>query len=57
MALAKLAVDRGCARFEWSVLDWNEPAIGFYKSFGATPMDEWTVFRVGGDALIKLAAS
>lgn len=56
-ALAKLAVERGCARFEWAVLDWNEPAIGFYQSLGAKPMDEWTVFRLDGDALAKLAAS
>ncbi|MEP6786739.1 MAG: GNAT family N-acetyltransferase [Sphingomonadales bacterium] len=54
--LARIAVDRGCARFEWWVLDWNEPAIAFYKSLGAKPMDEWTVNRVDGDAL-KLLAS
>jgi GNAT superfamily N-acetyltransferase len=53
--LAKLAVERGCGRFEWSVLDWNEPAIQFYKSLGAAPMNEWTVFRVTGDALQRLA--
>ncbi len=53
--LAALAVERGCGRLEWSVLDWNEPAIGFYKRLGATPMDEWTVFRVTGDALHRLA--
>jgi GNAT superfamily N-acetyltransferase len=53
--LSRLAVERGCKRFEWSVLDWNEPAIGFYKALGARPMDEWTVFRVDGDALAKLA--
>jgi GNAT superfamily N-acetyltransferase len=53
--LAALAVERGCTRFEWSVLDWNEKAIGFYRSMGAVPMDEWTVFRVAGDALAKLA--
>jgi GNAT superfamily N-acetyltransferase len=53
--LAKLAVERGCGRFEWSVLDWNEPAIGFYKKLGAKPMDEWTIFRVTGDALARLA--
>lgn len=57
VALAKLAVERGCARFEWSVLDWNDPAIGFYKSLAAKPMDEWTIFRLDGDALTKLAAS
>jgi GNAT superfamily N-acetyltransferase len=53
--LAALAVERGCGRLEWSVLDWNEPAIGFYKKLGARPMDEWTVFRVTGDALPRLA--
>jgi GNAT superfamily N-acetyltransferase len=53
--LASLAVERGCGRFEWSVLDWNEPAIGFYKKLGAQPMDAWTIFRVTGDALRKLA--
>jgi GNAT superfamily N-acetyltransferase len=55
--LAKLAVERGCGRFEWSVLDWNEPAIGFYKKLGATPMNEWTIFRVTGDALNELAST
>ncbi len=55
--LASLAVERGCGRFEWSVLDWNEPAIGFYKKLGAKPMDAWTIFRVAGDALQKLASS
>ncbi|MDB5714653.1 MAG: family N-acetyltransferase [Sphingomonadales bacterium] len=54
--LAQLAVERGCARLEWSVLDWNEPAIRFYKSLGATPMDGWTINRVDGPALVKLAA-
>jgi GNAT superfamily N-acetyltransferase len=53
--LAKIAKARDCGRFEWSVLDWNEPAIGFYKSLGARPLDEWTVFRVTGEALDKLA--
>ena len=53
--LAQTAIDRGCARFEWSVLDWNEPSIEFYKAMGAKPMDEWTVFRVDGRALINLA--
>ena len=53
--LAKIAAERDCGRFEWSVLDWNEPAIGFYKSLGAQPMHEWTVFRVSGDALSTLA--
>lgn len=55
--LAKLCVIRDCARLEWSVLDWNEPSIGFYKSLGAKLMDEWTVMRVDGDALTKLANS
>jgi len=53
--LARIAVERDCARLEWSVLDWNEPAIGFYTSLGAKPMDEWTVFRVDGAALETLA--
>jgi GNAT superfamily N-acetyltransferase len=52
--LATLAVERGCGRFEWSVLDWNEPAIGFYKKLGATPMDAGKIFRVTGDALRNL---
>jgi GNAT superfamily N-acetyltransferase len=53
--LARIAVERGCGRFEWSVLDWNEPAIGFYKSLGAKLMDGWSIFRVTGDALTTLA--
>mgnify|MGYP006155398633 CR=1 FL=1 len=53
--LAALAVERDCARLEWSVLDWNTPAIDFYKALGAMPMDEWTVMRVDGDALTELA--
>jgi len=53
--LARLAVERDCARLEWSVLDWNEPSIGFYKALGAKPMDEWTVFRLDGAALTNLA--
>ena len=53
--LAKIAADRDCGRFEWAVLDWNEPAITFYKSLGAKPMDEWTIFRVTGDTLSTLA--
>ncbi|WP_408591252.1 N-acetyltransferase family protein [Novosphingobium sp.] len=52
--LAALAVERDCARLEWSVLDWNEPAIGFYKSLGAQFMDEWTIMRVDGSALTRL---
>jgi ribosomal protein S18 acetylase RimI-like enzyme len=55
--LAALAVERDCARLEWSVLDWNEPAIGFYKKLGARSMDEWTVMRVDGAALAQLAAA
>ena len=54
--LAKTAVERGCGRFEWSVLDWNEPAIGFYKSLGARLMDGWSIVRVSGDALTKLGS-
>ena len=53
--LAGLALDRGCGRVEWSVLDWNEPAIRFYRAMGAVGMDEWRVQRVAGDALAKLA--
>jgi len=55
--LAKLCVERDCARLEWSVLDWNAPAIGFYQSLDAKLMDEWTVMRVDGDALTRLAGS
>lgn len=55
--LARLAVERGCARVEWSVLDWNKPAICFYESLGARAMDEWTVFRLTGDAITDLAAA
>ena len=54
--LAQIALDRDCGRFEWWVLDWNEPAKEFYRRQGAVPMDEWTVFRVAGDALGSLAA-
>jgi GNAT superfamily N-acetyltransferase len=54
--LAAIAVERDCARLEWSVLDWNEPAIQFYKALGAKPMDEWTIYRVDGTALAKRAA-
>jgi len=53
--LARIAVGEGCGRFEWSVLDWNEPAIGFYKSIGAIPMDEWVRYRLAGDALTEFA--
>lgn len=53
--LGKLAIERDCGRIEWSVLDWNESAINFYKKLGARPMDEWTVFRVAGEAIANLA--
>ena len=53
--LARIARERKCGRFEWSVLDWNEPAIGFYRKLGAVPMDEWTVFRMTGKSLLDLA--
>jgi RimJ/RimL family protein N-acetyltransferase len=53
--LARLAMERDCARFEWAVLDWNEPAIRFYRKLGAVAMDDWTVQRVTGDALRALA--
>jgi len=55
--LARIAVRRGCGRVEWSVLDWNEPSIGFYKKLGAVPMDEWTMFRLTGEALATLGAA
>jgi GNAT superfamily N-acetyltransferase len=54
--VARIAFDRGCGRLEWSVLDWNQPSIDFYRSQGAIPMDEWTVFRVADQALMDLAA-
>ena len=57
VALAGIAVERGCGRFEWSVLDWNEPSIAFYRALGAVPMDEWTTFRVTGEALTTLAGA
>jgi GNAT superfamily N-acetyltransferase len=53
--LGKICVERGYERLQWWVLDWNQPSIDFYKSLGAVPMDEWTVYRVSGDALKKLA--
>ena len=55
--LAKIARDRGCGRMEWAVLDWNEPAIKFYRTLGAKPMHEWTVFRLTGDEIARLASS
>ncbi|KUF32159.1 GNAT family N-acetyltransferase [Xanthomonas phaseoli] len=54
--LAQLAVQRGCGRFEWSVLDWNQPAIDFYKAVGAHPMEGWTVYRLDGERLAAFAA-
>ena len=53
--LAAIAVERGCGRLEWSCLDWNKPSIDFYRSLGAVPMDEWTVYRVTGETLKTLA--
>ena len=55
--VAAIAKERGCARLEWTVLDWNQPAIGFYRSLGAQVMDEWTIFRVADQALEVLARS
>ena len=55
LQLAKTARERGCGRFEWTVLDWNQPAIDFYRSLGAEPMSQWIIQRVTGDALVKLA--
>jgi GNAT superfamily N-acetyltransferase len=56
-ALARLAVERGCGRLEWAVLDWNEPALRFYRSLGAGPQDDWTLYRLSGDALRTMAQS
>src|SRR5947199_4112883 len=53
--LAKIARDRGCGRMEWAVLNWNDPAIQFYRKLGAQPMNEWTVFRLTGDGIARLA--
>jgi len=53
--LAQIAKKRGCGRMEWAVLDWNDPAIQFYRKLGAAPMDEWTVFRLTEDGIAKLA--
>ena len=55
--LAKIALDRGCGRMEWAVLNWNEPAIKFYRALGAKPLDEWTVFRLTRDGIARLAQS
>jgi GNAT superfamily N-acetyltransferase len=54
--VAKLAVERGCGRLEWSVLDWNTPSIDFYRSLGAKAMDQWTIYRVTGDELHRLGS-
>ena len=54
--VARLAKERGCGRLEWSVLDWNEPAIGFYRGIGASPVSGWTVYRLTGETLDRLAA-
>jgi GNAT superfamily N-acetyltransferase len=54
--VARIAHERGCGRFEWSALDWNTPAIDFYKGLGAIPLDDWTIFRATGAALEKMAA-
>lgn len=53
--LAQIAVERGCGRVEWAVLNWNEPAIGFYKRLGARPLDEWTYYRLAGEAIKAVA--
>lgn len=53
--LAQIAVERGCGRFEWVCLDWNQPSIDFYRSLGAVPMDDWTIYRLDGEALKKMA--
>lgn len=53
--LARVAKEKGCLRIEWAVLNWNEPAIGFYKKLGAVPMDEWDVYRLSGNELARLA--
>ena len=53
--LAEIAVERGCGRLEWVCLDWNQPSIDFYKSLGAVPMSEWTVYRITGDTLRNMA--
>jgi hypothetical protein len=54
--VARLAVERGCGRLEWAVLDWNAPAIGFYRSIGARPLDDWTTYRLDEEALERVAA-
>ena len=54
--LARIAVERGCGRLEWSCLDWNQPSIDFYLSLGAVPLEEWTVYRLSGEKLSRMAA-
>lgn len=56
LALARIAVQRGCGRLEWAVLDWNTPAIEFYRALGAEPLRDWTIFRVTGRTLLRLGA-
>jgi GNAT superfamily N-acetyltransferase len=56
-ALARIAVERDCGRLEWSVLDWNEPSIAFYRALGAAPMDDWTTYRLTADALRTLGSA
>ena len=56
-ALAHIAAERGCGRLEWWCLDWNTPSIAFYRSLGAVPMDEWTVYRITGDTLLRLGTA
>jgi GNAT superfamily N-acetyltransferase len=55
--VARRSLERQCARLEWAVLDWNTPAIGFYKAAGACPLDDWTTFRIDDEALVRLASS
>lgn len=57
LAVARLAVERGCGRMEWSVLDWNEPSIRFYKSLGAVPLEEWQIFRLTEESLSRLISA
>lgn len=56
-AVGRTAVRRGCGRYEWSVLDWNQPAIDFYRRFGAVPMHDWSLFRLSGPALARMASA
>jgi GNAT superfamily N-acetyltransferase len=55
IAVARLAVERGCGRLEWAVLDWNEPALRFYRSLGALPLNDWTLYQLSGEALQNIA--